>query len=193
MKKSLIATLLWACAGVGHATVLTFDDVPGAVRNSYGAVGTYAGYTFGATAPENRMDWIDTVSEDYNRGAVSGNFTLVNNFGGAAVITKAGGGQFAFGGLWAETWLDWESQSGQVQGYRDGSLVWTSSVTLGGTFSHVGAVAGNIDELRLDFGDFFLVDNLELNEASAEVPLPGTPALMALGLAGLVLRRRSRR
>jgi hypothetical protein len=199
MKRFLIASLLSACAFAAanaNASVLTFDDIPGAAQNRYGAIGTYAGYVFGSTGDVNQMDWIDTVTsnEFYNRGAVSGDFTMLNNNGGAAVIRKANGGAFTFGGLWAENWLDWDTAAGSLQGYLGGQLVWTSDVTLGGeSFTWFAGTAGNIDELRIDFGEAqFLVDNLELNDAAA-VPLPPTPALMGIGLAGLMLlRRRSR-
>ena len=190
-KKNLIAALLCASAVHAHAAVLTFDDIAGATQNNYGAIGTYAGYLFGANGDANRMDWIDTVTsnEFFNRGAVSGDFTMLNNFGGAAIIKRIDGSQFSFGGLWAETWLDWDTTEGSVQGYRAGQLVWSQDTALDGIFRHVSGVAGNIDELRLDLGSLYLVDNLELNDP-AQVPTPAAPALLAIGLAGLALVRR---
>lgn len=197
MKKLLIAALLCAGAGAANATVLNFDDIKGVKQDSYGPlVGSYAGYTFGTTGEEGAMYWIDTVTKNdlYNRGAVSGDFTLLNNDGGAAVIKKADGSQFTFGGVWAENWLSFDTSSGSLAGYKNGNLVWTTDVTLAGeAFSYFVGAAGNIDELRLDFGGNFLVDNLALNERSADVPLPATPALMGIGLTGLgLLRRKSR-
>jgi hypothetical protein len=194
MKRFLMASLLCACTAAANASVLTFDNIPDAAQDGYGAVGTYTGYTFGSTGELDRLDWIDTVTTNafYNRGAVSGDFSMVNNYGGAAVIKKADGGAFTFGGVWAENWLAWDTSGGSLQGYRNGSLLWSSDVTLGGEFTYFGGIAGRIDELRLDFGGLFLVDNLELDEASTAVPAPATNALMAIGLAGLTLLRRSK-
>ena len=192
IKQFLIAGLLCVCAGQGSAAVLSFDDIPGATQNGYGPVGSYAGYVFASTGDVSRMDWIDTVTanEFLNRGAVSGDFTLINNFGGAAIIKRDGGGQFAFGGLWAENWLVWDTSQGSIDGYRGGSLAWSLPVALAGTFSYFGGQVGNIDELRLNLGDFFLVDDLELNDPANPVPAPGLPALMGIGLGALTLARR---
>jgi hypothetical protein len=177
-----------------RSAVLTFDDVAGSVGDSYGAMPTYQGFTFGALdAGLNRLDWIDTVGSGWNYGAVSGEFTLLNNHGGIGVIRAANGSDFSFDGLWAETWAFAPARTGYIRGFNNGTQIWTSAITLNSQFQYFGGIAGSIDELRLDFGNFFLVDNLALNEPRVPtVPEPATLGLLGLGLVGLGFARRRR-
>lgn len=168
------------------ATVITFDDHPNVAQNSWGAIGTYDGFTF--KGGNDRLDWIDTVGSYWNYGAVSGDFTMLNNYGGTGVITAANGSDFTFDGLWAETWGRASARNAYIEGYNNGALVWVSTIVLNPTFSYFDGMSGGIDELRLNFGNFFLVDNLALNES--QVPEPASLSLFGLALAGLVVARR---
>lgn len=185
MKRALLAALFSCAALNANAGVLTFDDVPGAVANGVGHVGSYAGFNFSST-----FDWIDTVGSSWNYGAVSGEFTLLNDYGGVGVITAVGGVDFTFDGMWAETWANQGPRTGTVRGYNNGALVWSSNVALTSQFQHFGGIAGAIDELHLDLGNYFLVDNLALNDDAAPIPEPASIALLGLGLAGLALSKR---
>ena len=57
-----------------------------------------------------------------------------------------------------------------------------------GSYQFFGAQAGAIDELRLAFGDHFLMDDISLNASSA-VPEPSTMLLFGSGLAALAAWR----
>lgn len=191
---SVSAVMAFASAGVTNAVVLTFDDIPGgSIQNSYGAIGTYAGFNFASiNGPDqyspDRMDWIDTVNSSwYNFGAVSGDFTMLNNYGGSAVITEASGANFSFDGLWARIWVnDSELQrTGSIRGLKNGLEIWNSDVMLTDNWMAFNGHVDAIDELRLDFGKAFLVDDLALNQPSS-VPVPSAAWLLGSGLLGLI-------
>ncbi len=191
MKFNLPAVLLILFSTCSQAAVLTFDDIAGQNQNSYGAIGTYQGFNFGATNTLNRLDWIDTVNSNWNYGAVSGDFTLLNNYGGSGIITAQDSSDFTFDGLWARVWGNYNSsRTGYIRGLNNGSEVWSSQVSLTSQFSFISGLNGMIDELRLDFGNHFLVDNLALNENTQSVSEPASIALFGLGILGLAGIRR---
>lgn len=173
-----------------QAVILTFEDIPdGSVQEETGHMPTYKGFNFSAT-----LDWTDANTVSYSFGATSGDFAILNNNGGTGIVTDAQGAGFTFGGLWAKTWgTPAESGGadtvfGTLQGYNDSVLVWSVATGLNGSYEFYGAQAGAIDELRLGFGDTFLVDDIKLDA----IPEPTGLALFALG-AHAIMRRRRRR
>jgi hypothetical protein len=176
-------------AANADAGLMTFDDVPGgSVQNNNGHFDTsYQGFDLSFT-----LEWFDVVDSSWPYGAHSGDFGVVNAFGGVGIITDALGADFTFDGLWAKAW-DTPPESGGadfligvLEGYNYSVLVWSVATSLNGSYEYYGAQAGAIDELHLGFGDLFLIDDLLLNGAVAEVPEPGALTLLGLGALGLV-------
>ena len=172
-------------------TLFTFDDVPGgSVQNDAGDVGVYKGFSF-----STNLDWIDVVGSIWPYGSVSGEFAMLNNNFGIGTIVAYDGSDFTFDGLWAKRWETLPNTvgpdlSGTFSGFNDGGLVWSMDADLNGTYQFIGPEAGNIDELRIDFGtgtkDLFLIDNLAIT-----VPTPAAAPMAILALAGgLAMRRR---
>jgi len=183
-----VAPLLIIVSQTCSAALLTFDDVPGgSIKGKYGDMPTYQGFNFSPT-----LDWLD-VENSY--GANSGSFALINNESGAGMIVDAGTSDFTFDGLYAKHWgtaPDTDGPDtlfGTLSGYNDGNLVWSLATSLNGSYKYYAAQAGLIDQLRLGFGNLFLVDDLELNA----VPVPAAAWLFGSGLIALfgIARRRS--
>jgi hypothetical protein len=194
MSRSLICALaLSSLVSVAGAETLNFDDI--GVQGTYiSEPNLYRGFNFSYT-----MDVIDLVDSSWNFGARSGDFAILNNYGGAGLVTQAGGGTFSFDGLWAKAWDTAPNSggptvlSGSLQGLLNGNVVWSVATALNGSYRHFAAQAGQIDTLRMDFGNYFLVDDLSLNGVSA-VPEASSVAMLALGLGvlgGLARRRRA--
>jgi hypothetical protein len=179
-----------------NAVVLTFEDVPdGSLQNQYGDMPTYYGFVFSST-----LDWIDVRGAHGNYGAYSGQYAILNNLSGMGIITDAGGADFTFDGLWAKKWGELENPErpdslfGSLSGYNNGNEVWNIETGLNGSYEFYGAQLGLIDELRLDFGNNFLVDDISLNSSYiSPVPVPAAAWLFGtalIGLAGLSRRRK---
>jgi hypothetical protein len=203
MRKLLTALALAASFGTAPAAVLTFDDIPGgSVQDSSGVMPTYMGFNFscvggtldcGVFVPPE-LHWVDAVP--FGGSAVSGDFALTNSSGGDAVIRAADGSAFRFDGLWARAWMGGD-RAVSILGLVGGSQVWSLSGSLvdGDAYVNFGGMGVAVDELRLQFGEFFLVDDLALSAADGgpTVPEPTSLLLAGLGLAALRAARRSSR
>jgi len=186
MKKLIYILMLSILGMQANATILTFDDIPGGSnQNSFGNMPIYNGFNFSST-----LDWIDLESSRWNYGANSGDFALLNNNYGVGVITEENNLDFTFDGLWAKKWrtsIDSngnDSLFGFIQGYNDGALVWSVDTSLNGSYEYYTGQLGQIDELRLGFGNNFLVDDITLN---AQVSVPEPRLFILLGFALLAL------
>lgn len=195
IKKTIGCMLLaLGLSQSASATVLTFDDIPGgSIQNEVGNMPTYQGYNLSPT-----LDWLDLVGSSWSFGAHSGDYGILNNNSGVGTITKATGADFYFDGLWAKKW-NTASQSGgddslfgTLSGYNNGILVWSVDTGLNGSYEFYGPQAAAIDELRLGFGNNFLVDDITLSDSRGTVPEPASLTLLGLGLglAALVRRRK---
>ena len=184
--------MMLGMAGASHATILTFDDIPGVQQDWFGGIGSYGGYDFHSTSSGDRLDWIDTVSNNWNYGAISGDFTMLNNYYDNGKIVSSNGGDFTFDGLWARVWADQDDRLVNIEGYNNGTLIWSYNEMLTSTWTNFSGHAGAIDDLRLNFGANFLVDNLALTH-SQPVPEPASMLLMCTGLAGLIGARRKKK
>jgi hypothetical protein len=188
IKKSqlLMLSLLWA--GSAQATLLTMEDIPGgSLQNRVDAMPVYRGFSFSGT-----FNWIDLVGGSWDFGAHSGEFGLLNNYGGPGTVTRSDFSDFSFDGLWAKKWdtlLDSggpASLFGNLKGFNNGVEVWSIDTGLNGSYQFIEGFSAPIDELRIALGNYFLIDDLEFTK----LPEPQPVALFGLGLFFLAALRR---
>jgi len=190
MKRVLYAFAASALifSSSAFATVIDFESTgtPNAYNNLDYPID---GFRFNFT-----MDNID-LSANWWAGtgpAHSGIFAGLNNYGGIGSITRDDHATFAFNGLWVKNWFDSTSRVGTITGLLNGNVVAQMTANSSGDWSHVAANFTNIDTLNFDFGNYFLVDDISLNNATPpnDVPEPGSLALFGLGAAALMTRLR---
>ncbi len=195
MKKlSPLLLLSFLFASPAQSSILTFDDIPGgSIQNTFSDMPTYQGFNFSST-----LDWIDLVNSSWNFGAHSGDFALLNNYGGVGTIISADSSDFSFDGLWAKQWGTSPQSGGPaslvgtIQGLNNGVQVWSIDTALNGSYQFIAGQTLLIDELKLGLGNHFLVDDLALNQPSISVPEPSTLLLLSLGFLGLGLAKSRR-
>ena len=190
--KKIIGLLFCLAFGPANAALLTFDNISDG-NKPIGSLPTYKNFSF-----SSNLVWVDVVGTARNYGAVSGEFALLNNEGSIGVITEATGADFAFDGLWAKKWATptdsggSDSLFGNISGYKNGNLVWNINTSLNGSYEFYAAQTNVVDELRIELGDHFLVDDIALTSFSTSpVPVPAAAWLFGSGLIGLIgIRKR---
>jgi hypothetical protein len=191
--KKLIAATAMALASISaQATLIDFEST-GTPGNVNGLNYAIDGFVFNST-----MDNIDIGSGSPWGGtgpAHSGSFAGLNNYGGAGEITKAGGGTFSFENLWLRSWYN-STSSGTISGWLNGAQVGSVSGVRNTSWTQFTGNFASIDTLRIDFGNYFLLDDISLNSANiSPVPEPETYAMLlaGLGLMGGIARRRKQK
>ena len=192
MKKTLLALIACAAlalAGSAHAGVINFDELAtGGDFLSLSDVNPYAGLNWSS-------DWYagDNSIDGYANGARSGSNFAVNGFGSDAMSVSSATG-FNFAGAWFATpaggsdkanWINISAYDALNQ--LIGS---TGNIAIGDTYQWVAASFSNVAMLTITRDSGWYVMDDFTTVASAVVPEPATPLMLAIGLLALGLGRR---
>jgi hypothetical protein len=150
------------------------------------------GFKFGAVGgAANRVDVVDTNYFLWG-SSHSGEYSLLNNVLGNAVVTEKDGNTFSFQSVWARTLAPAYGNTGErhIVGYLSGVVVGSITFDLSTNWQQVTGNLSNIDTLVFELtsdgrNGLYFLDDLVLNE-STPVPEPSTLLLLGSGLVGLV-------
>lgn len=195
LPRLLAAAALALSSLTASAATLTFGNADVDKLNTQG-VRTEAGFQYQATTGAG---WeLQTV---YAQGGAA--LTTFFNGEGSAVgdrveFSKVGGGVFSFDSIDYRTIQSSDGDNVTITGFLNNAVV--SFIGLGPgttTFLTAAGFAGAIDMLRIEVSttgnNAMLFDNLVLGDVRQQpLPIPGSLALVALGLAGLAVAKRRR-
>lgn len=189
--KSVLASMLMA-AGCASATTIDFEHAdangtPGGI-NYDGAPITTQGFAF-----SSNMLVIDVTDGVWSGEgpAHSGSFAVLNDGFGALTLTAANAGAFALQDFWIHG-FGGEAHDGSVTGYLNGVQVGAAGLSTGADWQNIAANFARVDQIVIDAGGNFLVDDINATISASDVPEPASIALFGMGLAALGSLRRKR-
>lgn len=198
MKRSIgVIFAVGAASSVAMAAPVTLD-FEGQGYGDGSAIGNYGGLTFAAEA----LAFTESLYQSFYNNTTafpSGDIAMFNASGVGSVAATSGSDFDAISAMaswWGtnDTQQSGSSTSITIEGWDDGVMVGTSTISLAQAFANISLGFTSIDELRFindgTAGHFWLLDDLTLDFDPQTIPLPTASSLAGLGLLGLGVRRR---
>jgi len=190
---TLIGTLLMA--GSVNATVLNFDDID--LNGNYDTISSVNATNYGGLNWDNSWYVGNTSVSTYQNSAHSGDQYLsngnnVNNLSvGDDTLFDFDGAWFGTPGSGHSNVADWINVT--AFDALDNIIGTTGNIAISATMSWITAGFSDVSYLNITRGGgWFTMDDFTVNSLTTSVPAPAGVAILALGLAGLRLSRKSK-
>jgi len=195
MKKALVLMVCLsvlafcgsALAGIVPSGTVTFEDLyPGSESNAVLPPAGYGGFNWSAD--------FGVITKNYHPGSgydvgTIGYMAGYTRFANDVYFEGVGGDDFTFIGAFINAAWD-ATEKVTVNGYLDGSLVYTKDIITNNTAPNWFDFKWNrVDKVEFQpDGQHIAIDNI--SHCNPTVPLPGAVFLFAPGIAGLIAVRR---
>ncbi len=170
------------------AVVINFDEI--GVANTVYPFYTQAGFVSQGYQFSGNTDVVDISASapwSFSGPAYSGNYIALNDYGGAIVLTKSGGGIFDLANFFIKGWAG-SSGNQTITASLGGNVVASLAYGHSDQWRQVSTNFTGVDSINFGNGGIYMLD--DLSTAAGAVPEPATWLMLIIGFGLVGVARR---